>query len=176
MNDSIKRLVEEHKANQDTVRAIQDDVSAGANPNKWDYKQFRGQIYQMKRLSLTVNSLSTLYSTVITDIINPGFERVVEASHGDASGQSTSLVLVAKQASMNSYLKQAEEECKNKSLLANQMLNARLAEVDADAASAEKRGSRRRSSRSAAPSFRSSRSSEVGSEKSKGRFSRRFGR
>ena len=141
LNSEIERLVKVHSDNMDTMRDMQNDMNAGEEINRWDYKEFKRHIVSMKKVSLTVHSLSSLYTTAISQIINPGFSRAIEASHGDTSGQISSVVLANRHAEMNSYLASAEAACRAMSQEANRKLRGRLEEVDA--ATARESGNRR---------------------------------
>ena len=143
MNNFIKALVQEHRQFEDTSRSISADSDDGFAPSEWDYKQFHEGIVEMKKLAITVHSLASLYSTVITDVINPGFERAIEASHGDASGEVTEVVLAAKKDEMDYYLATAENRCKAKSLEANRTLASRLKDINDNAEAEERKVSKK---------------------------------
>lgn len=68
----------------------------------------------MKKYALNVHALSTLYSTVITDVINPGFSLAMKSSHY-AEG-STELAIANKQQGLKLYLADAEKMCSESSL------------------------------------------------------------
>jgi hypothetical protein len=129
LNTEIKKLVEEHEEASKTIEDIQDDMAEGVEINRPSYASFKKHIVLMKKTALTVNALSNLYSSVITDIINPGFARAIENSQGDMSGTSTALIF-AKQSGMNTYIQQAENMCRTKSIEANRRLKMRLEETD----------------------------------------------
>jgi hypothetical protein len=77
------------------------------------YQAFQNSAQQMKRFALAAHSLSSLYATVIDDVINPGFSLVIQASH-HVSG-SSELVVAQKQAGMQQYLLAAEDKCRQSS-------------------------------------------------------------
>jgi hypothetical protein len=132
MNAQIQVLVDKHMDHVDTVSDIRSDMDSDPNQplNEYDKRSFHNQLIEMKKLSVLINSLATLYAVVITNAINPGFEKVIQASHADMTGQSTSLVLAAKELEMKYYIEGAEEMCKTKSFEANSVLASRLAEID----------------------------------------------
>ena len=74
------------------------------------YQAFCTSALQMKKLALTVHTLSTLYANVITDIINPGFSLVVEYSH-HVNGESA-VVVAQKQNGLQQYMEGAEQRCR----------------------------------------------------------------
>jgi hypothetical protein len=74
------------------------------------HQAFRTSALQMKKLALTVHTLSTLYANVITDIINPGFSLVVEYSH-HVNGESA-VVVAQKQNGLQQYMESAEQRCR----------------------------------------------------------------
>jgi hypothetical protein len=61
-------------------------------------------------MSLTIHTMSGLYSRVITETINPGFTMAVQTSHY-VSGE-TSVVLAQKEQTRILYLEDAERKCK----------------------------------------------------------------
>ena len=148
LGDEIKQLVEEHKAASGTIEDIQGDMADGLEINRPSYASFKRHIVLMKKTALRVNVLSNLYSSVITDLINPGFERAIENSQCDVSGMSTTLIIAEKQLHMSAYIQQAENMCRMKAVEANRRLKMRLDEVN-DAAGNQS-GRQRRSNRQTA--------------------------
>jgi len=67
-----------------------------------------------KKEALTVHSLSSLYSNVITEVINPGFSLIVQYSR-HAEGE-TAMVLAGKQDGLQQYMQIAERTCKSSAL------------------------------------------------------------
>lgn len=63
----------------------------------------------MKKLALTIHTLSSLYSKVITETVNPGFALAVRASH-HIDGDSA-MVIAQKQSGMQMYVEEAEQRC-----------------------------------------------------------------
>lgn len=63
----------------------------------------------MKKLALTIHTLSSLYSKVITETVNPGFALAVKASH-HVNGDSA-MVIAQKQSGMQTYVDEAEQRC-----------------------------------------------------------------
>ncbi len=68
----------------------------------------------MKKHSLNIHALSTLYSTVITEVINPGFSLVLKSSHHTEG--SSALVVAHKEEGLKKYLADAEKFCSESSL------------------------------------------------------------
>lgn len=63
---------------------------------------------------MAVHALSTLYAKVITEVINPGFSRIVSLSHHEEG--ETAMVLARKQDGLDQYMQVAEETCKSSAL------------------------------------------------------------
>jgi hypothetical protein len=64
----------------------------------------------MKKLAVTVHALASLYAHVISGVINPGFSRVIHASHHEEG--SSALVVSRKQTAMQQYIEDAELKCR----------------------------------------------------------------
>lgn len=63
-----------------------------------------------KKHAVTVHSLASLYTKVITEIINPGFSNIIECSQY-SSGDSA-VVVARKSNGINAYFGEAESMCK----------------------------------------------------------------
>ncbi len=75
---------------------------------------FQTSALRMKKHALTIHSLSTLYSTVITDVINPGFSLAMRSPH-HTEGEA-SLVIAQAKNELVQYLADAERRCSEFSL------------------------------------------------------------
>lgn len=132
MNAEIKTLVRRHKLHAGTARDLTDDMEQSLDGplNSHDLSQFHKQLVDMKKASLVVNALSSLYADVINNAINPGFAQVMAASHADTSGQKSSLVVASKQLALKSYIESAEQTVMTKSRQANAELREKIAVID----------------------------------------------
>ena len=147
LNATINQLVREYNSIKGPIEDIQEEAresaSSGCTPsvNRQDYKDFRHQLHHMRRLSVTVHSLATLYANVIMDVITPGFSKVVEISYDDGGEVDMSLVLNYRQSNMSDYLVRAEKSCRMREKEAGKKLALRLAKIDAAYAPKSRKGS-----------------------------------
>jgi hypothetical protein len=139
LNSTIKQLVVDHKKAkkiaqdlQRDLRDAEDDGEVEVQMNQFDYDTFCSQLHEMRKLSVGINIMSTLYADVITDVINPGFSRVVEAAYEDGGETNVSIVIYNKQSGMDDYLVEAEGVCRAREEAADAKLCKRLAEIDAN--------------------------------------------
>jgi len=146
LNSTIKQLVADHKETKKIVRDLQrdlrdaeDDGEAEPHMNQLDYDTFCAQLHEMRKLSVGINFMSTLYADVITDVINPGFSRVVEAAYENGGETNVSVVIYNKQSGMDDYLAEAEGICRAREQAADTKLCKRLAEIEAGYASGRAR-------------------------------------
>lgn len=151
LNNKIKQLVREHKDTKRLVADIEHDLrDASDDENEGmsieDYDNFRNQLHEMRKLSLMINSMSTLYAEIITDVINPGFDRVIEAAYENGGETNTSVIIYNKQRDMSEYLAGAETICQTREEAADASLSQKLADVDVFHASSmrKKRGQGKR--------------------------------
>lgn len=63
----------------------------------------------MKKHALNIHALSTLYSVVITDVIDPGFSLALESSHHIEG--STELAVAHRHRGIDRYRDDAEKSC-----------------------------------------------------------------
>jgi hypothetical protein len=135
LNSTIKKLVDEHKDTKKVVRDLQrdlrDDGKVEAHMNRFDYGMFCAQLHEMRKRSVVINFMSTLYADVITDVINPGFSRVVEAAYENGGETNASVIIYNKQSGMDDYLAEAEGICRARVKAADAKLCKRMAEIDA---------------------------------------------
>lgn len=139
LNSTIKQLVVEHKETKKVVRDLQrdlrdveDDGKEQAHMNRFDYGMFCAQLHEMRKRSVGINFMSTLYADVITDVINPGFSRVVEAAYENGGETNVSVIIYNKQSGMDDYLAEAEDICRARVKAADAKLCKRLAEIEAN--------------------------------------------
>ena len=83
----------------------------------------------MRRISITVNAMASLYADLITAVINPGFAKVVEVAY-KKGGEADGVVIVRyKRHNMNGYLIGSERQCASQEQAADVRLKRRLGEV-----------------------------------------------
>jgi hypothetical protein len=182
MNAQIKMLVKKHRLHAEIAQDLSNDMKESPNEelNSFDLGQFHKQLVEMKRASLVVNALSSLYADVITNAINPGFAQVMAASRADVSGQKTSLVLATKELELKYYIESAEGMCMTKSRQANVALREKLTLIDEEEARRTYRGKKSKTrsgpTRDAETSTLRSNSSGFSAGTHRSRFSRMFSR
>ena len=148
LNSLIKQLVAEHTDARNTVEDLRDDLEdskddeGGPRMNDLDYDTFLNQLHENDTTSAEIHTMTTLYAEIISDVINPGISKVVEASWDDGSESNASMIAYDKQRGMDDYLSNARQTCNAREQQADAKLKKLLAEIDeAHGRSQEKRQS-----------------------------------
>ncbi|KAH8906828.1 hypothetical protein BR93DRAFT_968396 [Coniochaeta sp. PMI_546] len=136
LNATIRQLIADYKGAKDIASSIREDLEDAedegteARISKRDYDQFRDQVHEMRRLTVMINSMSTLYADVITDVITPGFSKVVETAYEDYGETKMSVIMYNKEKGMKDYLLGAEKVCHEREKEADGKLKTRLEEIE----------------------------------------------
>lgn len=175
LNATIKQLIADYKGAKDIAASIREDLEdaeddgAEARISRRDYDQFRDQVHEMRRLTVMINSMSTLYADVITDVITPGFSKVVETAYEDYGETNMSMIMYHKDKGMKDYMAEAEKVCHAREREADGKLKTRLEEI-------EVAFNARSSSKRSRPKFKKERSSGSTAGSQGSFFSRMFTR
>lgn len=78
-------------------------------PPRYCNQDFEDQGLEMKKHALNIHALSTLYSVVITDVIDPGFSIALESSHHIEG--SAELAVAHRHRGIDQYRDDAEKNC-----------------------------------------------------------------
>jgi hypothetical protein len=105
-----------------------------------NYGEFRAQLYIMHELSLQINTAAALYAGIISDVINPGFSRVVQSAYDDGGETNISVILYNKERDMKDYLSQAESIWVARQNAAGDKLVQQLQELKTSHEEAKKQG------------------------------------
>jgi len=136
LNATIRQLIADYKGAKDIEASIREDLEDAedegveARISRRDYDQFRDQVHEMRRLTVMINSMSTLYGDIITDVITPGFSKVVETAYEDYGETNMSMIMYNKERGMKDYLLDAEKACQAREREADGKLKTRLDEIE----------------------------------------------
>lgn len=137
LNSIIIDLIKQHRDMAELASDIETDLLDGAvapeqrAADPRDLVELRDKLHEMRRLAIRVNAMAALYAALITDVINPGFSKVVEAAYDDGGGGAESAVVVyEKQKGMGGYLTEAKTACAARERAAEVRLVQCLREAD----------------------------------------------